>query len=299
MSNVILKTDLPGLSVRRGKVRDIYDLGDELAIVASDRISVFDVVLPTGIPHKGEVLTQISAFWFEWLGDQVEHHLSSLVMSKDDLPSSLRDHADVLRGRTMIVRKAEVVPVEAVVRGYLAGSGWKDYQASGSVCGIPLPDGLRRCDQLPEPIFTPATKAERGEHDENISFDQAAALCPDGVMAMLRDTSIDIYKRAADYARARGVIIADTKFEWGHTGDAYILIDEVLTPDSSRFWPEDQYEPGRDQDSFDKQPVRDYTEGLGWDKTAPGPDLPPNVVTRTTERYVEAYEKLTGRRFEG
>ncbi len=298
MSDVVLQTNIPGLPVRRGKVRDIYDLGERLAIVATDRISVFDVILPTGIPHKGKVLTQISAFWFEWFSERIEHHLDTLVMTPDDLPPALREHADTLVGRTILVPKAEVVPIECVVRGYLAGSGWKDYQATGGICGIGLPGGLQQCDKLPEPIFTPATKAESG-HDENIDFDQAAQRCPDGVMATLRDRSIEVYTTASDYARDRGVIIADTKFEWGRVGEKYLLIDEVLTPDSSRFWPADRYEPGRDQDSFDKQPVRDYAESTGWDKTAPGPELPPEVVSRTTERYIEAYELLTGRRFEG
>ncbi len=296
MSDVVLETKIPDLPVRRGKVRDIYDLGEKLAVVASDRISVFDVILPTGIPQKGKVLTQISAFWFEWLSDRVKHHLETLVMSADDLPEPLRAHAETLIGRTILVPKAEVVPVECVVRGYLAGSGWKDYQKTGAVCGIMLPTGLRQCDKLPEPIFTPATKAESG-HDENISFEEAATRCPDGVMEELRKRSLDIYKTASDYAREHGVIIADTKFEWGRVGDEYLLIDEVLTPDSSRFWPADQYEPGRDQDSFDKQPVRDYTERTGWDKTPPGPELPPEVVQRTTERYIEAYERLSGRTF--
>ncbi|MBN1341267.1 MAG: phosphoribosylaminoimidazolesuccinocarboxamide synthase [Phycisphaerae bacterium] len=299
MTEVVLQTTIPGLPVRRGKVRDVYDLGDKLAIVASDRISVFDVILPTGIPMKGKVLTRISAFWFEWLAGRIEHHLETLVMSAGDLPEPMRGHADTLIGRTIIVPKAEVVPVECVVRGYLAGSGWKDYQKTGHVCGIALPEGLRQCDKLPEPIFTPATKAEKGEHDENIDFDRAAKLCPDGVMATLRDRTLDIYKTASDYARDRGVIIADTKLEWGRVGEKHLLIDEVLTPDSSRFWPADKYAPGRDQDSFDKQPVRDFTESLGWNKTAPGPELPPEVVSRTTERYIEAYEKLTGRKFQG
>ena len=298
MSDVILQTEIADLPVRRGKVRDIYDLGDRLAIVASDRISAFDVIMPTGIPSKGKVLTQISAFWFDWLGDRVEHHLETLVTSADDLPEALRTHADTLIGRTVIVPKAEVVPVECVVRGYLAGSGWKDYGATGAVCGIGLPDGMKQCEQLPEPIFTPATKAESG-HDENIDFDRAAAICLEGVMATLRDRSIEVYKTAAEYARGRGVIIADTKFEWGLVDGKYILIDEVLTPDSSRFWPADEYEPGRDQNSFDKQYVRNYLETLDWDKTPPGPVLPAEVVANTTARYIEAYEKLTGTRFAG
>jgi phosphoribosylaminoimidazole-succinocarboxamide synthase len=296
--DVILTTDILDLPVRRGKVRDVYDLGDLLAIVATDRISAFDVVMPTGIPKKGKVLTQLSAFWFEWFGSRVDHHLQRLIFKPSDLPKPLREYAKVLCGRTVIVRKAEVVPVECVVRGYLAGSGWKSYQAEKAVCGIKLPDGLRQCDKLPEPIFTPTTKAASG-HDENLDFDRASAMCLPGVMDDLRRRSIDVYKAAADYARGRGVIIADTKFEWGLADGKYILIDEVLTPDSSRFWPADQYEPGRDQHSFDKQYVRNYLETLDWDKTPPGPKLPPDVVANTTARYVEAYERLTGRRFEG
>lgn len=296
--DVILVTDIPDLPVRRGKVRDVYDLGDRLAIVATDRLSAFDVVMPTGIPQKGKVLTRLSAFWFDWLGDRVDHHLVKLILEPTDLPRPLREYADVLCGRTVIVRKAEVVPVECVVRGYLAGSGWKSYQADRTVCGITLPEGLRQCDKLPVPIFTPATKAATG-HDENIAFDRAAAMCPPGVMATLRDRSIEVYQAAAEYARQRGVIIADTKFEWGLVDGKYLLIDEVLTPDSSRFWPADGYEPGRDQHSFDKQYVRNYLETLDWDKTPPGPELPPDVVANTTARYVEAYERLTGRRFEG
>ncbi len=298
MTDVVMQTDIPGLPVRRGKVRDIYDLGDRLAIVATDRISAFDVVMPVGIPNKGAVLTQISVFWFEWLGDRAKHHLQTLVRSADDLPASMQAHADALVGRTVLVRKAEVFPVECVARGYLAGSGWKDYQANGAVCGIALPAGLQHCDPLPEPIFTPATKAETG-HDENITFKQAAATCPEGVLETLRDRTLEIYQTAAEFARPRGVIIADTKFEWGMADGEVILIDEVLTPDSSRFWPAEDYEPGRDQDSFDKQPVRNYLDGLDWDKTPPGPVLPPEVVLRTTERYIEAYERLTGRRFNG
>jgi phosphoribosylaminoimidazole-succinocarboxamide synthase len=298
MTDVIHKTDIPDLPVRRGKVRDVYDLGDVLAIVATDRISAFDVVMPTAIPKKGKVLTQLSAFWFEWLGGRVGHHLQRLIMKPTDLPKPLREYADQLCGRTVIVRKAEVVPVECVVRGYLAGSGWKSYQKERAVCGIELPDGLRQCDKLPEPIFTPTTKATSG-HDENLSFDEAVALCPPGVMETLRRQSIEVYEAAADYARGRGVIIADTKYEWGLADGKYMLIDEVLTPDSSRFWPADQYEPGRDQRSFDKQYVRNYLETLDWDKTPPGPELPPDVVANTTARYVEAYEKLTARRFEG
>jgi phosphoribosylaminoimidazole-succinocarboxamide synthase len=292
-SQVILQSTIPGLPVRRGKVRDIYDLGDELLLVASDRISAFDVVMPNGIPRKGEVLTRISCFWFERMGD-VGHHLIELI--EDRAPAGLEPYLDQLRGRAVRVRKTQVVPIECVVRGYLAGSGWKEYRAAGTVCGIKLPVSLRQCDQLPEPIFTPATKAEQG-HDENIPFEQACRIVGEDVARTLRDQSIAIYREAAEYARQRGVIIADTKFEWGRVNGELILIDEVLTPDSSRFWPADEYQPGRDQPSFDKQFVRNYLETLNWDKTPPGPQLPDDVVAGTSKLYIEAYERLTGRRF--
>jgi len=291
-TNVILETHLPGLPVRRGKVRDIYDLCDRLLIVASDRISAFDVVLPNGIPQKGEILTRLSAFWFERL--DVPNHLIEVI--EDHAPAGLEAHLDQLRGRAVLVKKAKVLPIECVVRGYLAGSGWKEYQQTQSICGVKLPPGLRQCDQLPEPIFTPATKAETG-HDENISFERACALTDERVMRIARDRSLSIYRDAAEFARARGVIIADTKFEWGWHGDQLILIDEVLTPDSSRFWPADEYQPGRDQPSFDKQYVRNYLETLDWDKTPPGPRLPDDVVNNTLKRYIESYERLTGQRF--
>jgi len=290
---VVYRTEIPTLPVRRGKVRDIYDLGDRLLIVATDRISAFDVVMPNGIPHKGQVLTRISCFWFERFG-RIPHHLIELI--EDHAPPGLEPYLDQLRGRAMLVRKTKVVPIECVVRGYLAGSGWKEYQKSRSVCGIPLPPGLRQCDKLPEPIFTPATKADEG-HDENISFERACELTDPALMKTLRERSIALYCEAADYARTRGVIIADTKFEWGLDGDDVILIDEILTPDSSRFWPADDYEPGRDQTSFDKQYVRNYLETLDWDKTPPGPRLPDDVVANTSKKYIEAYERLTGRTF--
>ncbi len=292
-ANVVLQTDIPDFPVKRGKVRDIYDLGDKLLIVASDRISAFDVVMPNGIPHKGQVLTQISKFWFEWL-QGVNHHLIEVI--EDKAPQGFEDHLDQLRGRAMLVKKTKVLPIECVVRGYIAGSGWKEYQRNQSVCGIELPDGLRQCDQLPEPIFTPATKAEEG-HDANISFTRACGIAGEEAMKTVRQRSIDIYRKAADYARQRGVIIADTKFEWGREGNDLILIDEVLTPDSSRFWPADDYEPGRDQASFDKQYVRNYLETLDWDKTPPGPTLPDDVVANTSKKYIEAYERLTGKNF--
>ena len=295
---VVRETSIPNLPRRRGKVRDVYELGDEVLLVATDRISAYDVVLPTSIPQKGIMLTHISKFWFDWLGDSVRHHLLEVI--EDRAPAGLEDYLDQLRGRTMRCRRAAVVPIECVVRGYLAGSGWKDYQESGAVCGLELPPGMRQCQQLPEPLFTPSTKAQVG-HDENISFEQAADLVGRNVITLLRERSIDIYRRAAEYARTRGLIIADTKFEWGKvTGpdgqDEYILIDEVLTPDSSRFWPADRYEPGREQDSFDKQYVRNYLTELvragKWDKTPPGPELPENIVRETAAKYREALERL-------
>ncbi len=301
-SQVILQTNWPGATVRRGKVRDVYDLGEHLLIVATDRISAFDVVMGTGIPDKGRILTGLSLFWFEFFAGRVEHHLIST--SVDVAPAELRSQ---LAGRSMLCRKADVVPIECVVRGYLAGSGWKEYQQGGSVCGVKLPPGLRQCDKLPQPIFTPATKAESG-HDENVSFDRACELVGSGIMREVRDTSLMLYRAAAEYAAGRGIIIADTKFEFGSAGPRgsggpqLILIDEILTPDSSRFWPASQYEPGRDQESFDKQFVRNYLEGLcaagRWDKRPPGPTLPADVIEGTRRRYVEAYERLTDGRFE-
>jgi phosphoribosylaminoimidazole-succinocarboxamide synthase len=268
-----------------GKVREIYEDGEELIMVASDRISVYDVILPTEIPDKGKVLTQMSLFWFELTGEIVPNHFIS-----EDVPSE----AD---GRGMRVKKLEMYPIECVVRGYLSGSGWKEYQQSGAVCGIELPDGLTESDKLPEPIFTPATKAELGEHDENIDFERAVEIIGDRpLMEELRRISIEIYRTAADHASDRGIIVADTKFEFGSSPGAEIVLgDEVLTPDSSRFWPADAYEPGRSQASFDKQYVRDYSDSVGWDHTEPGPELPDEVVQNTRSKYVEAYEKVTGR----
>ncbi|MHC4088844.1 MAG: phosphoribosylaminoimidazolesuccinocarboxamide synthase [Planctomycetota bacterium] len=296
---IVAETNLPNLPRRQGKVRDVYDLGHEILLVATDRISAYDVVLPSAIPQKGVMLTRLSKFWFDWLGDSVRHHLVETI--EDRTPPGLDDYLDQLRGRTMRCRKTEVVPIECVVRGYLAGSGWVDYQRSGSVCGVKLPASLQQCQQLPEPIFTPATKATEG-HDENISFDEACSLVGQEVMTLLRRRSIDIYRRAAQYARIRGIIIADTKFEWGKVSDAdrleeYLLVDEVLTPDSSRFWPADRYGPGRDQESFDKQYVRNYLTELvkagKWDKTLPGPELPDEIVRNTSAKYREAVERLT------
>jgi phosphoribosylaminoimidazole-succinocarboxamide synthase len=287
---VVLETNLPGLPVRRGKVRDVYDLGSTLLLVSTDRISAFDWVLPSGIPDKGRVLTQISAFWFARLGEP--NHLLTTEVEHMGLPAGI-DLAP-LRHRSTLVRKTEVVPIECVVRGYLAGSGWKEYQRTGTVCGIRLPNGLQESALLPEPIFTPATKAESG-HDENISFAEAARLVGADIAEQARAASLKIYHFAREYARQRGIIIADTKFEFGLLDGQLLLIDEVLTPDSSRFWPADKYQPGRGQPSFDKQFVRDYLETLTWDKTPPAPALPPDIVAKTQANYLDAYARLTGK----
>jgi phosphoribosylaminoimidazole-succinocarboxamide synthase len=279
----------------QGKVRDIFDLGDRLLIVATDRISAFDVVLPDPIPYKGEVLTKISLFWFDHLKDVVPNHLVSADVR--DLPEQYAGYADALKGRMMLVRKAEVFPVECIVRGYLAGSGWKEYQEHGTVCGQKLPAGLAESDRLPEPVFTPSTKAAIGEHDENISFERMCEIIGEDHATRLRDVSLELYARAAEHARSRGIIIADTKFEFGLVDGEVTLIDEVLTPDSSRFWPADSYEPGHGQPSFDKQFVRDWLEASGWDKTPPAPSLPEDVIVMTAEKYVEAYEMITGEPF--
>jgi phosphoribosylaminoimidazole-succinocarboxamide synthase len=288
----LLTTDLPGLPLwRRGKVRDVYDLGDRLLVVATDRISAFDVVLPTGIPGKGAVLTQLSLFWFSLLADVVPNHL--LTADVSEYPDRLQPFRAQLEGRSMIVVKAQALPVECVVRGYLVGSGWKDYQKTGAVCGIALPAGLRESDRLEPALFTPSTKAEVG-HDENISFAEVERLVGAARAADLRRLSLEIYARARAHAEARGIILADTKFEFGLHDGKLIWIDEALTPDSSRFWPADGYAPGRAQPSFDKQYVRDYLETLRWDKRPPGPSLPGEVVARTVEKYREAYDRLTG-----
>jgi phosphoribosylaminoimidazole-succinocarboxamide synthase len=291
MGDTLLHSNLP-FPVRRGKVRDVYDLGEMLLIVASDRISAFDCIMPNGIPDKGKMLTALSHFWFEKFAGQFPNHLISTEPA-EYIPQ-LRPFADQLAGRSMLVKRAQVVPIECVARGYLAGSGWKEYVASQSVCGIALPAGLRQCDKLATPIFTPATKEESG-HDINISFDDAASRVGLDVARALRDRTLSLYTQAAEYAASRGVIIADTKFEFGFHGDELILIDEVLTPDSSRFWPADQYVPGRDQPSFDKQFVRNWLESQPWDKTPPAPELPEDVVEGTRQRYAEAYERLTGK----
>jgi phosphoribosylaminoimidazole-succinocarboxamide synthase len=286
----MLKSDLP-FPVRRGKVRDVYDLGDCLLIVATDRISAFDCIMPNGIPGKGKILTKLSLFWFEKFA-RFENHLVAADVA--DYPTPVRAYANQIAGRSMLVRKARVVPIECVARGYLAGSGWKEYQASRTVCGIPLPEGLGQCQKLPEAIFTPATKEESG-HDMNISFDQTIGRIGREDAQALREATLEIYRQAAGYAATRGIIIADTKFEFGRLDDGrLILIDEILTPDSSRFWPADTYEPGRDQASFDKQYVRNWLETQPWDKTPPAPVLPADVVAGTRERYVEACERLTG-----
>jgi phosphoribosylaminoimidazole-succinocarboxamide synthase len=290
MSQPVFETNLPGVPFRRGKVRDVYDLGDRLAIVATDRLSAFDWVLPTPIPDKGRVLTALTLFWLDFL--RVPNHLLGTDVAA--LGGPFAEQAQLLRGRTCVVRKATVVPVECVVRGYLAGSGWKEYQANGTVCGVELPPGLQQSSPLPEPIFTPATKEESG-HDQNITFAQMAAITGLATAAALRARSVDVYRRAADYARGRGIILADTKFEWGHlpTGEL-ILIDEVLTPDSSRFWPADEYRVGVSPPSYDKQFVRDWLETTGWDKNSPPPPPPPEVVERTRQKYLEAFKRLTG-----
>jgi len=289
---VVRETSLPGLPVRRGKVRDIYDLGDRLLLVSTDRISAFDWVLPTAIPDKGRVLTQIAAFWFRLLGGP--NHLITTDVDKMDLPPEA-DRRE-LAGRSTLCRKTEVVPIECVVRGYLAGSGWKEYQQSGTVCAIKLPAGLIESSRLDEPIFTPATKAATG-HDENISFERMADIVGRQLAEQLRERSLGIFAQGSEHARWRGILIADTKFEFGLVGEELLLIDEVLTPDSSRFWPADQYAPGRGQPSFDKQFVRDWLSASGWDKNSPPPPLPDDVVAKTRQTYIEAYERLTDQRF--
>jgi phosphoribosylaminoimidazole-succinocarboxamide synthase len=296
-NETVLQLDLPGIKkIKSGKVREVFDLGDRLLFVATDRLSAFDVIMPNGIPRKGEVLTQISYFWFAQTESfQPNHLLSRVPQSGKPLPKNLQPFKDKLARRSMIVKKCKPLAIECVVRGYLAGSGWKEYQKSQTVCGIKLPPGLKESSELPEPIFTPATKAETG-HDENISFERAKKIVGDDMAWQARAASLGIYNFARDYARRRGIIIADTKFEFGLDNGKLILIDEVLTPDSSRFWPADQYQPGRGQPSFDKQFVRDYLETLDWNKTPPGPVLPPDVVAKTSAKYLEAYEKLTGKK---
>ena len=292
----ILQTNIAGVKPNRGKVRDIYDLGDKLLIVATDRISAFDIVMANGIPYKGIILTQISKFWFDYLSKDIEHHL--ITDNVADFPEPFSNYANQLSRRSMLVKKGEVLPIECVVRGYLAGSGWVEYKSSQTVCGQKLPPGLKQCDKLPQPIFTPATKAERGTHDENISFQKCIDTVGKKIATFLRDKSIEIFKKASFYAESKGIILADTKFEWGQVNDKVILIDEVLTPDSSRFWPADKYKSGQDQQSFDKQFVRNYLESISFDKSGPGVVLPPDIVAKTSEKYIEAYQRLTGKKFE-
>jgi phosphoribosylaminoimidazole-succinocarboxamide synthase len=293
---IILQTEFKDLQLlNRGKVRDLYDMGDALLMIATDRISAFDVILPNGIPGKGKILTQLSAFWFSQLAGIVPHHLISTRV--EDFPAACRPYRDILSGRSMLIKKTKPLPVECVVRGYLSGSGWKDYQKSGSVCGIPLPAGLKESDSLGEPIFTPSTKAEIGTHDENINFSAAEKLVGKETAARLKQLTIAIYQKARSIAEEKGIIIADTKFEFGMLNGEIILIDEVLTPDSSRFWPQDSYAPGKAQNSFDKQFVRDYLLSLTWDQKPPAPTLPAEIIQKTSQRYQEAFRILTGKEF--
>ncbi len=294
MSNgVVLKTDFTGLTlINRGKVRDLYDLGDSLLIVSTDRISAFDVILPNGVPRKGEVLNKMSIFWFAQVRDIVPNHIITTDVSR--FPAACLPYADVLAGRSMVVKKAKPLPIECIVRGYISGSGWKDYQKTGAVCGIRLPAGLRESEVLPQPIFTPSTKADVGVHDENISFEEACKTVGAELAGSVRDLAIAVYLQARQVAEKRGIIIADTKMEFGTLDGKVILIDELLTPDSSRFWPQDSYAPGRSQNSYDKQFVRDYLLSLDWDQKAPAPNLPADIIEKTSNRYIEAYRRLTG-----
>ena len=290
----LTQTDLPGLPLlARGKVRDLYSVGEHLLLIATDRISAFDHVLATGIPGKGKILTQLSLFWFQLLRDVVPNHLITADILQ--YPEALRPYSSQLEGRSMLVKRAQMFPVECVVRGYLSGSGWKDYKATGAVCGIPLPAGMQESAKLPQPLFTPASKSLGGEHDENISFHEMVARIGEPAATKLQGLSLDIYNRAAAYAAERGVILADTKFEFGVTPEGIVLADEVLTPDSSRYWPADQYKPGGPQPSFDKQFVRDYLERIQWNKQAPAPALPDDIVAKTQRKYLDAYRLLTGR----
>jgi phosphoribosylaminoimidazole-succinocarboxamide synthase len=291
-NNALIQSEIPGVTLlNRGKVRDIYDLGDSLLFIASDRLSAFDVVMPNGIPRKGEVLTKLSLFWFELMDWMPNHLITADISSREELKPFVND----LQGRAMIVKKAQPLPVECIARGYIVGSGWKDYQREGKVSGIPLRAGYRQAEKLDEALFTPSTKAEQGLHDETISFERTVELIGQEKAEQIRDLTLKIYNTAADYARERGIILADTKFEFGELNGEIILIDEVLTPDSSRFWPAEKYEVGCSPPSLDKQYVRDYLETLDWGKTAPGPTLPDEVVARTTEKYLEAYKKITGK----
>ena len=295
MSNgVVLKTDFSGLTlINRGKVRDLYDLGDSLLIVSTDRLSAFDVVLPNGIPRKGEVLNKMALFWFSQVEDIMPNHI--ITADVNQFPPACLPYADMLAGRSVVVKKAKPLPVECIVRGYISGSGWKDYQKTGTICGISLPAGMRESEVLPEPIFTPSTKAEVGDHDENINFDAVCATIGSAMAAEVRHLAIAVYLRARELAEKRGIIIADTKMEFGIFNNRIILIDELLTPDSSRFWPMDAYAPGRSQNSFDKQFVRDYLIDLDWNQKPPAPILPADIIEKTSERYIEAYRRLTGK----
>ncbi len=293
MMKPVSQTEFPELNLlKRGKVRDVYDLDEYLLMVATDRISAFDVVMPDPVPDKGTILTQISFFWFDIMQPLVENHV--IAKDVDQYPSVCQPYADVLKGRSMLVKKAQPLPIECIVRGYISGSGWKEYGNTGAVCGIQLPEGLKESQQLPEPIFTPSTKAELGEHDINIDFNEAARIIGQNQAEKIRDLSLAIYQKGADLADERGIIIADTKFEFGQIDDEIILIDEILTPDSSRFWPKESYSPGGAQKSYDKQYVRDYLNTLDWDKKAPGPSLPETVVAQTRQKYLDALQQLTG-----
>ncbi len=295
-NGVVVQTDFPELTLlSRGKVRDMYDLGDTLLMVSTDRISAFDVVMAEGIPDKGRILTRLTEFWLSRIGDVVPTHFISADVN--EFPDACRKYADILAGRSMLVHKAAPLPVECIVRGYLSGSGWNEYRQTGAVCGIALPEGLRESSRLPEPVYTPSTKAAVGSHDENISFDEVCALVGRENAERLRDLTLAVYKKAGALAEERGIIIADTKMEFGMLGGRILLIDELLTPDSSRFWPKDDYVPGRSQASFDKQFVRDYLASLDWDKNPPPPTLPVDIISRTREKYIEAYERLTGEAF--
>ena len=294
MDKAVLRTNVEGYEPIRGKVRDIYDLGEKLLIVATDRISAFDVIMSNGIPKKGIVLTQISKFWFDFLTGIENHLISDNVKN---FPEPFCNSPEQFAGRSMLVKKGKVLPIECVIRGYLAGSGWKEYQKSQTVCGQKLPEGLKQCQKLPELIFTPATKAEQGQHDENISFERCAKIVGMDTAEYVRDKSIEIFERASAYAETKGIILADTKFEWAIYDDRLILVDEVLTPDSSRFWPADKYEAGRDQESYDKQFVRNYLEDIKFDKSGPGVELPQDIIEKTSAKYIQAYEQLTGQKF--
>ena len=293
MSPTVSETDFANLKLlKRGKVRDVYDLGEHLLMIATDRISAFDVVMPNPVPDKGIILTQISLFWFDIMQPLIQNHV--VASDVKDYPEDCQPYTDALQGRSMLVKKAQPLPVECIVRGYISGSGWKEYTDSGSICGIALPEGLKESQQLPEPIFTPSTKAEQGEHDINIDFKETANLIGKAKAEKIRDLSVAIYKKGADLANQKGIIIADTKFEFGSVGDEIILIDEILTPDSSRFWPKESYSPGGPQKSYDKQYLRDYLSTLDWDKKAPGPALPDDVIAKTRQKYLDALTQLSG-----